>query len=160
MSAQTLALAPAARGAVSGVADARTFTLPDAAQILGAVWRALDLRFPKRRAQSGRKLLRGDRPGSDETRAARRDARDGRGSEWAREREPRRVAERGGGAGGDQGPGSVTARRTPAGCRTGSARRPVTDDRVGLGDELAPEPWAPQSLSCSPEAPWGRPGEA
>ena len=50
------------------MAEARTFTLPDAAQILGAVWRALDLQFPKRRAQSGRKLLRGDRPGSDETR--------------------------------------------------------------------------------------------
>jgi len=31
-------------GAVSGVADARTFKLPDAAQILGAVWHALDLR--------------------------------------------------------------------------------------------------------------------
>jgi hypothetical protein len=69
MSAQTSALAPAARGAVSGVADARAFALPDAAQILGAVWRALDLQFPKRRAQSGRKLLRGDRPGSDQTRA-------------------------------------------------------------------------------------------
>lgn len=48
--------------------DTRTFTLPDAAQILGAVWRALDLQFPKRRAQSGRKFLRGDRPGNDETR--------------------------------------------------------------------------------------------
>lgn len=50
------------------MADARTFTLPDAAQILGVVWRALDLQFPKRRAQSGRKLLSGDRPGNDETR--------------------------------------------------------------------------------------------
>jgi hypothetical protein len=49
------------------VACARTFTLPDAAQLLGAVWRALDLRFPTRRAQSGRKFLRGDRPGTDET---------------------------------------------------------------------------------------------
>lgn len=68
MSAQTSALAPAARGVVSSVAEARTFTLPDGAQILGAVWRTLDLRFPKRRAQSGRKLLSGDRPGNDETR--------------------------------------------------------------------------------------------
>ena len=53
------------------MADARTFTLPDAAQILArcGAWRALDLQFPPRRAQSGRKLLRGDRPGSDETRA-------------------------------------------------------------------------------------------
>jgi len=68
MSAQTSAVAPAARGAVSGVADTRTFTLPDSAQILGVVWRALDLQFSKRRAQSGRKLLSGDRPGNDETR--------------------------------------------------------------------------------------------
>jgi len=65
---QTSTLAPAARGTVSSVADAPTFTLPNAAQILGAVWRALDLQFPKRSAQRGRKLLRGDRPGSDETR--------------------------------------------------------------------------------------------
>lgn len=70
MSAQTSTLAPVARGTVSSVADARTFTLPDAAQILGAVWRALDLQFSPQRAQSGRKLLRGDRPGSDETRTS------------------------------------------------------------------------------------------
>ncbi|MCW5806510.1 MAG: hypothetical protein KIT31_29365 [Deltaproteobacteria bacterium] len=42
--------------------------LPEAAQILGVVWRALDLQFSKRRAQSGRKFLRGVRPGSDATR--------------------------------------------------------------------------------------------
>ena len=68
MSAQTPALAPAAGESMSSVADTRAFTLPDAAQILGALWRALDLQFPKRRAQSGRKFLRGDRPGNDETR--------------------------------------------------------------------------------------------
>jgi hypothetical protein len=44
-------------------------TLPEAAVILGVVWRALDLQFSKPRAQGGRKLLRGGRPGSDATRA-------------------------------------------------------------------------------------------
>jgi hypothetical protein len=68
MPAQTPALAPSAGESMSDVADKRRFTLPDAAQILGAMWRALDLQFPKRRAQSGRKFLRGDRPGNDETR--------------------------------------------------------------------------------------------
>lgn len=43
--------------------------LPEAALVLGVLWRALDLQFAKRRAQSGRKFLRGARPGSDATRA-------------------------------------------------------------------------------------------
>ena len=38
-----------------------SFALPEGARVLGTLWRALDLRLPKRRNESGRKFLRGKR---------------------------------------------------------------------------------------------------